>query len=177
LPTKLDAIVELTHISVKPKIALLDNIKRSVGKKELGVIFGWSALVATILLCNFHSFHQYNPFTMGAYGSPAFTDFDRLILLIMGFGIGFLLPDIKKLVCGYFTSMTFAFIIGVISVFVYIWYIFQLGLVFQDIPFGWETALFSAIVKVIGFMIPIGTIFSLMGVVTGNVVSLFMKYA
>lgn len=113
---------------------------------------------------------------MGAYGSPAFTDFDRLVLLIMGFGVVFLLPDIKKLIYGYFASMTFAFIIGVISVFVYIWYICQLGLVFQGIPFGWETALFSAIVKVVGFMIPIGTIFSLMGVVTGNVVSLFTKY-
>jgi len=168
--------VELTHISIRPKIALLGNIKRSVGKKELGVIFGWSVLVATVLLYNFHSFHQHNAFTTGAYGSPAFTDFDRLVLLIMGFSVGFLLPDIRKLIYGYFVSMTFAFIMGVISVFAYVWFIFQLGLAFQNIPFGWETVLFSAIVKVFGFMIPIGMVFSLMGVVTGNVVSFFTKY-
>jgi hypothetical protein len=156
---------------------LLAGIKRSLRKKELGVILGWSALVATILFYEFHSFYQHNPFTMGAYGSPAFTDIDRLALLIMGFAVGFLLPDIKKLVYSYFASMTFVFTVGVISIFAYIWYIFQLGLAFQDIPFGWEIALFSAIAKVIGFMIPIGAVFSLMGVVTGNVVSLITKYA
>jgi len=166
----------LTHISLRPKVTL-SSIRKSFGKKELGVILGWSALVAAILLYNFHSFHQHNPFTTVAYGSPAFTDLDRLTLLVTGFVVGFLLPDVKKLAYGYFASMTLVFVVGVVSVFAYIWCIFQLGLVFQDIPFGWEIALFTAIVKVIGFMIPIGAVFSLMGVLTGNVVSFFTKYA
>lgn len=155
----------------------MGSLRRSVGKKELGVVLGWSALVAAILLYNFHSFHQSNHFTTTAYGSPAFTDLDRIALLVMGFVAGFLLSDVKKLAYGYFTSMAFVFIVGVVSVFVYIWFVFQLGLVFQDIPFGWEIALFTAIVKVLGFMIPIGAVFSLMGVLTGNVVSFFTKYA
>jgi len=167
----------LTHISLRPTTALLGSIRRSVGRKELGVIFGWSALVATLLLYNFHSFYQHNAFTTAAYGSPAFTDLERLALLIMGFVVGVLLPDIKKLTYGYFASMAFAFIVGVVTVFAYIWYIFQLGLVFQDIPFGWEIALFTALVKVIGFMMPIGAVFSLMGVLTGNIVSFFTRYA
>ena len=94
----------------------------------------------------------------------------------MGFVVGVVLPDIKKLTCGYVASMAFAFIVGVLSVFAYIWFVFQLGLVFQDVPFGWEFALFTALVKVIGFMIPIGAVFSLIGVLTGNVVSFFTKY-
>jgi hypothetical protein len=157
-------------------VTLVHNMKRRVKRKDLAVVFGWSALVSMILLYNFHSFHQENPFTMGAYGSPSFTDLDKLTLLITGFVVGFILPDIKKLIYGYFTSMTLAFFIGVGAVFTYIWYIFQLGQIFQGIPFGWETALFSAIVKVFGFMIPIGVLFSLMGIVTGNVLSLSTKY-
>lgn len=173
---KLGVGVELTRINVGPKITLLGSLKRLVRRKDLGVVFGWTALVSIILLYNFHSFHQENPFTIGAFGSPAFTDFDKLVLVVMGFVVGFILPDIKKLIYGYFTSMTLTFCVGVATVFAYIWYMFQLGRIFQTIPFGWETALFSAIVKVFGFMIPIGILFSLVGVVTGNVLSLFIRY-
>ncbi len=168
--------MELTHINVGLKNALLDSLKWLFGRKDLGVILGWSALVSIILLYDFHFFHQENPFTMGVYGSPSFTDFDKLILAIMGLVAGFILPDIKKLIYSYFTSMILIFCVGVAAVFTYIWYVFQLGQVFQTIPFGWETAFFSAIVKVFSFMIPVGILFSLMGVVTGSVLSLFIKY-
>ena len=168
--------MELTHINVELKNALLDSLKWLFRRKDLGVIIGWSALVSIILLYDFHFFHQENPFTIGAYGSPTFTDFDKLILAIMGLVAGFILPDIKKLIYSYFTSMILIFCLGVTAVFAYIWYVFQLGQVFQTTPFGWETAFFSAIVKVFSFMIPIGILFSLMGVVTGSVLSLFIKY-
>jgi hypothetical protein len=148
-----------------------------VGKKEAGVILGWSALVVALLLYNFHSFHQYNRFTTVAYGSPTFTDLDRLALLVMGFVVGVLLSDVKKLTYGYFASMAFAFAVSVVIVFAYIWYVFQLGLFFQGVAYGWEVLLLTALVKVAAFMVPIGAVFSLMGVLTGGMMSLFAKYA
>ena len=146
-------------------------------RRDVGLIVAWSILMSTIILYNFNAFHVENPFTMGAFGSPTFTLLERLVVLVMGFVVGFMLSDVKRLVYGYFASMAMTYFIGVISVFLYIWFIVNLGPVFEVIPFGWETVLFTAIIKVFGFMIPIGIIFSLMGVVTGNLLAIFSKYA
>jgi hypothetical protein len=166
---------DMAHINIRSMVTLFGSVRRSLGKRELGVILGWSALVAAILLYNFHSFYQHNSFTVGAARGPAFSDLDMLALLIMGFVAGLLLPEVKKLTYGYLASMAAVFTVGVITIFAYIWYIFQLGLVFQDVPFGWEIALLTAIVQVVGFMLPIGAVFSLMGILAGNMVSFFTK--
>lgn len=146
-------------------------------RRDVGLIVAWSVLVSAIILYNFNAYHVQHPFTMGAFGSPTFTNLERIVVLVTGFVVGFMFSDAKRLVYSYFTSMAMAYFIGVISVFLYIWFVLNLGPVFQDIPFGWETVLFTAIIKVFGFMIPLGIIFSLMGVVTGNLLSIFYKYA
>ena len=146
-------------------------------RRDVGLTVVWSILISAIILYNFNAYHVEQPFTMVAFGSPTFTLLERLVVLVTGFVVGFMFSDVKRLVYSYFTSMAMTYFIGVISVFLYIWFVLNLGPVFQDIPFGWETVLFTAIIKVFGFMIPLGIIFSLMGVVTGNLLSIFYKYA
>ena len=156
----------------------LRSLTEIIWRRDVGLIVAWSILISAIILYNFNAFHVENPFTMGGgFGSPSFTLLERLVVLVAGFVVGFMLSDVKRLVYGYFTCMVMTYFIGVISLFLYIWFILNLGPVFQDIPFGWETVLFSAVSKVFGFMIPIGIIFSLMGVVTGNMLAIFSKYA
>lgn len=146
-------------------------------KLEVGVVIIWSVITSIMIVNNFHSFYLQNPFTMSAYLSPAFTIIERVIIAIISLVATIIISDVKRVVYGFFTSTILIFIIGILSLFIYIWSVFQLGLVFQDIPFGWETALFTALIKVVGFMIPIGFIFSLIGVVVGTVVSFLYKYA
>lgn len=155
----------------------LRSLTVTIRKRDVGLIVAWSILISVIILYNFNAYHVENPFTMGAYGSPTFTNLERIVVLVMGFLVGFILTDIKQMVYCYFTSMAVTYFFGVISVFLYIWFVLNLGPVFQDIPFGWETVLFTAIVKVYGFMIPLGVIFSLMGIITGNLLSVFSKYS
>ena len=146
-------------------------------KLEIGVVIIWSVIISIMLVYNFHSFYLENPFTMSAYLSPAFTILERLIIVAISLVATLIISDVKRVVYGFFTSTILILIIGILSLFVYIWSVFQLGLVFQDIPFGWETALFTALIKVVGFMIPIGFTFSLIGVVVGTIVSFLYKYA
>jgi hypothetical protein len=86
-----------------------------------------------------------------------------------------IISDIKRVIIGYFTSMALIYIISTLAVFVYIWSVRELGLALGEIPYGWEIALFSAVVKVFGFMVPMGFIFSLMGAVAGTVVSFMVR--
>lgn len=167
----------LTRISLQPRTPWFDILRRIAGKKDVGVILGWAALVTLLLLYNFHTFHQQHPFTTIAYGSPTFTDLERLALLVAGFVVSVLLPDVKKLTYGYFAAMAFACLIGAATIFAYGWYIFQPGLIFHNLSFGWEVVLLAAVVKVAAFMIPIGAVFSLLGVLTGSVVALVIRYA
>ena len=146
-------------------------------KLEIGVVIIWSVIISIMLVYNFHSFYLENPFTMSAYLSPAFTILERLIIVAISLVATLIISDVKRVVYWFFTSTILILIIVILSLFVYIWSVFQLGLVFQEIPFGWETALFTALIKVVGFMIPIGFTFSLIGVVVGTIVSFLYKYA
>jgi hypothetical protein len=146
-------------------------------KWDVGVVFIWSFLISIMLIYNFHSFHQENPFTMSSYGSPGFSPFERIAIVILSLVATLLISDIKRVVYGYFMSMALSFIISTLLVFIYIWSVFHLGLAFQEIPFGWEIAFFSSLTKVFGFIVPIGITFSLIGVVVGTLVSFLYKYA
>ena len=158
-------------------IEKLRSLTAIIWRRDVGLIVAWSILISVIILNNFNTYHVENPFTMGAWGSPTFTYLERVVVLVMGFLVGFMLSDVKQMVSCYFMSMAVTYFVGVISVFLYIWFVLNLGPVFQDIPFGWETVLFTAIIKVFGFMIPLGVIFSLMGIITGNLLGIFSKYA
>ena len=105
-------------------------------KLEVGVVIIWSVIISIMLVYNFHSFYLKNPFTMSAYLSPAFTILERLIIVAISLAATLIISDVKRVVYGFFTSIILILIIGILSLFVYIWSVFQLGLVFQDIPFG-----------------------------------------
>lgn len=146
-------------------------------KLDVGVVVIWSVLISIMLIYNFHSFYLENQFTIAAYQSPAFANIERLVIAIVGFVATLTISDVKRTVYSYFMAMALVFIISVLSVFAYIWSVLQIGLALQEISFGWEVALLSAVIKVFGFMFPIGFIFSLIGVVAGTSISFLYKYS
>lgn len=157
------------------KIRTLSTLIRE-RKRETMVTIAWALAISTIIMITFHLFHIENPLTQSTYGSPMFSDFDKLFLAVMGLVVGFFMTDVKRLVYGYFASMVTAYILSVIYIYVYIWFTLQLGLVLSTIPFGWETAVHIAIVKVFGFMFPVGIAFSFIGAVAGNTTKALLGY-
>jgi hypothetical protein len=144
-------------------------------KIDVGVVLVWSVSMSVMLMLNFLTFYQVEQFTMAAWNSPAFAPIEIIILAIVGLIATIIISDVKRVIFGYFTSMALIYIISTLAVFVYIWSVRELGLALGEIPYGWEIALFSAVVKVFGFMFPIGFIFSLIGVVAGTVISFVVR--
>lgn len=157
------------------KIRALSSLIRK-RKGEVVVTIVWALAISAVIIIGFYLFHMENPFTSRSYGSAKFSDFDKLLLVVLGFVAGFCMTDVKCLVYGYFASMTVAYIISVIYVYFFMWFTLQLGLVLSSIPFGWETALHMAIVKVSMFMFPVGVGFSFIGVATGNMIRALLGY-
>lgn len=152
-----------------------------VRKRDVAVVLGWSIAIALILIKAHQLFVLDNP-QLAVYKrayvhylGASFTDFDRLLLVAISFLVGMFLVEIKSLVYAYFASMFLSFSFGVIYVFLYVWFTLGYGETLSQVAFGWEWAVWLALINVFRFMVPIGILFSLLGVVTGNFVRIWLK--
>lgn len=150
-------------------------------RREIVLTVAWVAAVATLIIATHRNFYlanvrfsHYNvPYLF--HSGPAFTDLARVLLLAVGFLIGAFITDVKRLIYSYFTTMVFSSLIGVGYVYYYIWYSLGIGKNLSQIAFGWELALFWAVVNVFRIMFPFGVVLSLVGFVVGTIVRVWIS--
>jgi len=150
-------------------------------KKDIALIIAWSVVIALILIKTHQFFYWENeqfsiykvPYLH--YKGPVFSDLDRLLLLAASFLVTLFLSDAKSVIYGYFVSIVLSSLITVIYLFLYIWFVLELGVLLSTIPFGWEWVLFLAIINVFRFMFPIGIVFCLIGVTVGSLTKTWLK--
>lgn len=145
------------------------------------LVVGWAVAIALILIKTHQIFYYENeellirqiPYLH--YKGPAFTDIDRLFLVAVSILMALFLAEAKSVIYGYFTAMVLSSLIAVVYLFFYIWFALGFAELLSPISFGWELGVFLAIINVFRFMVPIGIIFSLLGVALGSVIRVWLK--
>lgn len=159
------------------------RIKTRISKRRREVLLtvAWTLAVAALIIATHRTFYltsakfrHYNiPYLI--HSGPAFTDLARVLLLAVGVLMGAFFTEVKRLIYSFFNTMVFSSLIGVVYVYVYIWSSLGLGQNLSQIAFGWELALFWAVVNVFRIMFPIGVILSLIGFVVGSIVRIWIS--
>jgi hypothetical protein len=92
---------------------------------------------------------------------------DLLILIIVGIIVGVSITDVKKMLYGYIGAMLLAYTISAAFFFYHTWFLkgFQIGL--SPVPYGWEWALFAAILDAFVLMVPWVVCLFLIGMIMG----------
>jgi hypothetical protein len=150
-------------------------------KKDIALILAWSVVIALILIKTYQFFYweneQFSVYKVPYlhYKGPVFSDLDRVLLLATSFLATLFLSDPKSVVYGFFVSTILSSLIAVIYLFLYIWFVLDLGVLLSTIPFGWEWVLFLAIINVFRFMFPIGIVFCLIGVTVGSLTKMVLR--
>jgi len=148
--------------------------KQILSKKALILIVAlWTATMAFIVVRTFWfkyattvRLSNYNVL-YARYDAPAPQLLDVLVLIAASLVITFLISTPKDLVYGYVTSLLLSFFIGVVYVFLYIWYVQGYGVLFSTGPFDWEVPLFFSILNVFRIMFPVVAATCLIGATIG----------
>ena len=154
------------------------SIKTRLVKRRRDVLLtiAWATAVTSIIIATHRTFyltdvvfsHYKIPYL--SYMGPAFSDLAKVFLIVVGVVIGAFLTDIKRLIYSYFITMLLSSSIAVVYVYVFIWASLGLGVNLSQIAFGWELAVWWAVVNVLRIMVPHGVILSFLGVVFGTIV-------
>ena len=149
------------------------NISRR--KRDIVVVICWSIAVTLLIMKSYTIYYVQNPNHINLYYvAPIFTALDRVLLVVLGFLVGMMLTDVKSLVLGYFSSMLISYISGMVFVSLYHWA--NRGYeAFFLIDWGWEYIVSFSLVQIWRFMIPIGFVFCLIGLVVGNATRIFVN--
>jgi len=101
------------------------------------------------------------------YDLGSFEFFDLLIVILAGIFLGVSITDVKKIFFGYVGAMFLAYSISVAFLFYHTWFLkgFQFGL--GSLPYGWEWALFAAMLDAFVLMVPWTVCLCLVGVIVG----------
>lgn len=110
------------------------------------------------------------------YDAPALQAWDALVLVVASLMIALLAYTPRALIYGYLGSLFLSFCIGVVYVFLYIWFVQGHGAFFSINPFDWEIPLFFAILNVFRIMFPSVIATNLIGVAIGVFVRGFLPY-
>ncbi len=150
---------------------LIDVLKRR--RIDIAVIIGWSIAIALLIIRTYQIFYaesillSYNRIAYLSYEGPTFTVPDQLLLMAISFFTGIILTDIKSVIYGFFTTIFLSSALATGYVFTYIWFVLEYERTLSHLPFGWEDAVFLAMVNVFRFMFPMGILFTFLGITIG----------
>jgi len=150
---------------------LIDVLKRR--RIDIAVIIGWSIAIALLIIRTYLIFYaesvrlSHYRIAYLYYEGPTFTGLDHLLLIAISFFAGVILTDIKSIIYGFFTTIFLSSALATAYVFAYIWFELEYVRTLSHLPFGWEDAVFLAIVNVFRFMFPLGILFTFLGIIIG----------
>lgn len=130
------------------------------GNRTVLVITLWTAVIAFTIIEVFWLKYETTArlaaydIVYTRYDAPALQAWDVLILIVASLMITLLAYTPRDLVYGYLGSLFLSFCIGVVYVFLYIWFVQGHGAYFSINPFDWELPLFYAIINVFRIMFP-----------------------
>jgi len=154
--------------------SLASRLFASLGRRkiDLVMILAWSFAVALVLIKTYNifyaeSFLSQRKIAYLSYKGPTFTELDLLILVAVSFIVALMLKDIRSIIYGFFTTILGSFTISSIYVFAYIWFVLDFVGSHGAIPWGWEDAVFLAVVNVFRFIFPMGILCCFIGITIG----------
>ena len=149
--------------------------------RSVAMVVGWALLISLLMIKNHQLFYMENDrfavyrIAYDKQSGPMFGDLDWVILLASSFLVGIFLSDAKKMVYIYFAVVALSFIIGTIYVYIYNWFVLDLGQMMASVPFGWEYALYIAFLSILRFMFPLGMFACLVGLATGSFIAVWAR--
>lgn len=153
----------------------------AVRKRSIAIVLVWAIVISLIMIKTHWVFYvenvQFSVYRLPwrADEGPKFTGMDWVLLILVSFLVGVVLTDAKKLAYGYFATMLLSIGVGIVYVFLYNWLVLRLGAILSEVPFGWEWALWTAILNVVRFMLPVGMFCCLIGVLTGSFIRIWLS--
>jgi len=149
-------------------------------KTDILTLIGWIILLSLVIIkVHWITYTQttrlsYYKIAFAIYEGPSLSNLDLLIIAFASFLAGFVLSDAKTMLYGYIISMFSVFVIGVIYVLFFIWFFFGRGELFQAISYGWELAVYMAIMEIFRMMFPLILGVCLLSLAVGSLVRYWM---
>ena len=112
----------------------------------------------------------YRQLGFSEYYAPTASPLELMLILFISLAITVFLISAKGLIFGYIGSLILSSLIAVAYMFLFNWYVLDLGRVFSELPFGWEWVVFQAIINTFRYIFPLGVTFSLIGVCIGSII-------
>jgi len=162
---------------------MLKKIKTRIKRSRRDVILTlvWTAVITLMIIETHQTFYREHPYFLeerraySSYEGPAFSQFDLLLVAVISGLISMFLTDAKSVILGYFASILLSSVAAVVYLFLYIWFVLDLGPAFSTIPYGWEWVIAVAIQNLFRYMVPMGITFCLIGAVTGSFIRVMVK--
>lgn len=146
------------------------------GNRTILVVTLWTAVMAFIIVEVFWLKYETTvrlkryDIIYARYDAPGLQALDALVLVVASLMISLLAYNPMSLVYGYLASIFLSFCIGVVYVFLYIWFVQGHGAYFSANLFDWEIPLYFAMVNVFRIMFPSVIATCLIGVAIGVLV-------
>jgi len=152
------------------------------GNRTVLVVTLWTAVIAFIIIEVFWLKYETTArlktydiiYTL--YDAPGLQVLDVLVLVVASLMISLLAYNPVDLVYGYLASIFLSFCIGVLYVFLYIWFVQGHGAYFSVNPFDWEIPFYFAMLNVFRMMVPGVVATCLIGVAIGVLVRGVLPY-
>lgn len=156
------------------------NIQVTLRRKDVLIVILWTIAISLImikthiLLYQTPMFRAYKP-AFVQYRPPSLEVLDILILAMMSIAVTILFSDVKPIVYGFAASLCLSFIIALTYASLFIWYVLDWQAHLSQDPFGWEVAMYVGFLNTFYIMFPwvIGS--SVIGLVVGVLVRVWIK--
>ena len=145
-------------------------------RRDILLIALWTVAIAAVIIKTHQQFYRDTPMMsyyqigFSEYRAPTPSPLDLMLILLIGLAISTFLISVKGVIFGYFASLLLSCSIVVAYMFIFNWYVLELGGPFSQLPFGWEWVVFQAVINTFRYIFPLGVTFSLIGVCIGSVV-------
>ena len=147
-------------------------------KRDVFLVALWTIVVTLMIIRTHQQFYIDHPeiayYQIGflTYAGPTFSGLDVVLILLVSAVVSTFLISVRSVIFGYFASLFLGCSIGVVYMFLYNWFVLELGVPFSELPYGWEWVLFMGIINVFRYIFPLGITFSLVGVGVGGVIKM-----
>lgn len=143
------------------------------GNRTVLIVTLWTAVIAFIIIEVFWLKYETTArlktydIIYTRYDAPGLQMLDVLVLVVASLMISLLAYNPEDLIYGYLASIFLSFCIGVLYVFLYIWFVQGHGAYFSLNPFDWEVPLYFALLNVFRIMFPTVVATCLIGAAIG----------
>ena len=145
-------------------------------RRDICLIALWTGAITAVIIGSHQQFYIDNPIMtyrqlgFSEYYAPTASPLELMLILFISLAITVFLISAKGLIFGYIGSLILSSLIAVAYMFLFNWYVLDLGRVFSELPFGWEWVVFQAIINTFRYIFPLGVTFSLIGVCIGSII-------